>query len=99
MKVKLFVIAFAVLILTLSALTGVSAAETPADLTLSTAVPAYTPKLADLLYVGTNAGDVAEADVAAVGTALQYSGLILDGDGANPNAAHPFLKVQSQSAS
>jgi hypothetical protein len=50
-----------------------------------------------LAYQGTTAGDVAEADVYAVGTALQYTGLVLDGDGVNANGSFPFLKVQTDS--
>jgi hypothetical protein len=57
------------------------------------------PTASDLAYVGLAAGDVAEADVQANGTALQYTGLVLNGNGTNANAPHPFLKVQQQTGS
>ncbi len=99
MKKKVFVSTLVVLVLALVALTAVFAADKPADATLSAAPTMYVPTAADLAYSGVTAGDVAEGDIQAVGTSLQYTGLVLNGDGVNPNAAHPFLKVQQQNAS
>lgn len=66
------------------------------DATLSKAPALYSPG-ADFLAQPLRAfgGDIAEIDVQSVGTSLQYIGVVLNGDGVNPNLAHPFLKVQS----
>ncbi len=45
------------------------------------------------------AGDVAEAVVYAIGKAMQYAAVTLDGDGVDPNPNFPFLKVQEQNGS
>jgi hypothetical protein len=77
MKRSVFILATAV-VLAVIGLTESFAASTPVDPTLSRVLPKYVPTAADLAYQGTTAGDVAEADVFAVGTALQYTGLVLD---------------------
>ena len=79
--------------------TRVCAAQTAVDHTLSSTPHPYALRLADLAYKGTSTGDVAEADVEAVGTSLQYTGVVLNGDGVNPNLAFPFIKVQQQNGS
>lgn len=104
MNKKLVVSSFIVLLAVLLTLTAVFAADSPAaptavDATLSYVPEMYVPTAKDLAYNGVTAGDVAEGDVQAVGTSLQYTGLVLNGDGVNPNAPHPFLKVQQQNAS
>lgn len=99
MKRKVFVSTLVVLVLALMALTAVFAADKPVDATLSAAPTMYVPTAADLAYSGVTAGDVAEGDIQAVGTSLQYTGLVLNGDGVNPAAPHPFLKVQQQNGS
>src|SRR5579864_8227394 len=95
MKRSAFILTAAVLVVAVTGLTTSLAATGPFDATQSKALPRYVPTAADLAYQGTTVGDVAEADVYAVGTALQYSGLVLDGDGVNANGSFPFLKVQT----
>ena len=97
MRRSAFMFAATVLVLAVIALTKSFAATAPFDPTQSKALPRYVPTAADLAYQGTTVGDVAEADVYAVGTALQYTGLVLDGDGVNANGSFPFLKVQTDS--
>lgn len=75
-----------------------SAAPTVVDATLGYVPEMYVPTAKDLAYNGVTAGDVAAGDIRAVGTSLQYTGLVLNGDGVNPDAPHPFLKVQQQGA-
>lgn len=99
MKKKVFVSTLVVLVLALAALTAAFAADKPADATLSAAPTMYAPTAADLAYSGVTAGDVAAGDIRAVGTSLQYTGLVLNGNGTDPNGAHPFLKAQQQNAS
>ena len=95
----LFVMLFAALL----TFTAVFAADNPAspavDATLDNVPEMYVPTAKDLAYNGVTAGDVAEGDIRTVGTSLQYTGLVLNGDGVNPDAPHPFLKVQQQGAS
>ena len=101
MNRKLVVSTLVVVLAVLLTLTAAFAADKPAavvDATLGYVPEMYVPTAADLAYNGVTAGDVAEADIRAVGTSLQYTGLVLNGDGSNPNAAHPFLKVQQQNA-
>src|SRR5205809_7764347 len=96
MKAKVLVLASAIFIFALTGFKSMSAAEGVADLTLSKPVARYIPTFRDLTYNAVTAGDAAEADVEAVGTELQYTGLVLNGNGVDPNALHPFLKVQGQ---
>ncbi len=96
-RLHVFVFAVAVLGFVVVASASSFAANTPADATVSRAPLKHVPTAADLAHTGTSVGDVAEADVYAVGTSLQYTGLVLDGDGVHADSPHPFLKVQSQS--
>lgn len=104
MNKKFVVSSFIVLLAVLLTLTAAfaadrSAAPTVVDATLGYVPEMYVPTAKDLAYNGVTAGDVAAGDVRAVGTSLQYTGLVLNGDGVDPNLAHPFLKVQQQGAS
>ncbi|MCA9940618.1 MAG: hypothetical protein KC418_18400 [Anaerolineales bacterium] len=99
MNKKVFASTVIVLALVLVALTAAFAADKPVDATVSAAPTMYVQTPADLAYAGITAGDVAEGDVQAMGTSLQYTGVILNGDGINPDGAHPFLKVQQQNSS
>ncbi len=92
-----------VLLLALATMMALSAAYADdatgvVDATLGYTPELYQPTAEDLAYAGVTAGDVAEIDVRAVGTGIQYTGVVLNGDGVNPDAPHPFLKVQQQSA-
>lgn len=102
MNKKFVVSALVVVLAMLLTLTAVFAADQPAisavDATLGYAPEMYAPTAKDLAYSGVTAGDVAEADIRAVGTSLQYTGLVLNGDGVNAGSPHPFLKVQQQGA-
>lgn len=102
MNKKFFVSALVVVLAMLLTLTAVFAADQPAapavDATLGYVPEMYVPTAKDLAYSGVTAGDVAEADIRAVGTSLQYTGLVLNGDGVNATSPHPFLKVQQQGA-
>lgn len=102
MNKKLVVSSFIVLLAVLLTLTAAFAADRPAaptvDATLGYVPEMYVPTAKDLAYNGVTAGDVAAGDIRAVGTSLQYTGLVLNGDGVNPDAPHPFLKVQQQTA-
>ena len=73
-----------------------AAAATPVDATVTHVVQQYVPTPADLAYTGQGSGDMAIANVHVVGDELQYTGLVLNGDGVNADAPHPFLKVQEQ---
>lgn len=99
MRTRIFVSGIAVVVIAAISLTASFAANRPIDATLSTALPTYKPTPADLANASVTAGDTAAAIVYSVGTALQYTGLVLDGDGVNPDGAHPFLKVQQQNGS
>src|SRR5262249_41949810 len=66
----------------------------PEDATRATAPLKYVPTPADLAYNGVTAGDVAEADVQAITKDIAYIGVVLNGDGVNPYAPHPFIKLQ-----
>jgi hypothetical protein len=96
---KVSVSVVAVLVLSLAALNMTLKAEGDIDRTLSQPAIMYVPTAADLAYVGTNAGDIAEGDVAVGGSALQYTGVSLNGDGVNATAQFPFLKVQADAGS
>ncbi len=74
---------------------GVFAAS---DLTLSKTPVMYRPTADDLAYPKgiESTGDVAEVDVAVVGTALQYSGVVIDTG--TTDGPFPFIKVQQQSS-
>jgi hypothetical protein len=100
MNLKIGVSVCAILVFGIMAFTSLTTtAQETGDATLTAPLLRYLPTAADLSYNAPQAaGDVAEIDIAAVGTALQYTGVVLNGDGANPNATHLFLKVQSQSA-
>ena len=104
MNKKFVVSSFIVLLAVLLTLTAAFAADkqaapTVVDATLGYVPEMYVPTAKDLAYNGVTAGDVAAGDIRAVGTSLQYTGLVLNGDGVDPNLAHPFLKVQQQNAS
>ncbi len=98
MNRKFVVSSFIVLLAVLLTLTAAFAADKPAaptvDATLGYVPEMYVPTAKDLAYDGVTAGDVAEGDVLVVGNMDQYTGLVLNGDGVDPHAPHPFLKVQ-----
>jgi hypothetical protein len=98
MRLKISVSVLAFLVLALTAFSVMRAEDTSSDPTVTGAVVNYVPNAKDLAYIGPTAGDTAEIDVQNSGTALDYIGVVLNGDGANANGAHPFLKVQAQSA-
>ncbi len=66
------------------------------DLTVSKTPVMYRPTADDLAYPKglESTGDVAEADVAVVGTALQYSGVVINTG--TTDGGFPFIKVQQQ---
>src|SRR5207249_8494474 len=68
----------------------------PVDPTVTRPPLRYVRGPTDAAYFGMAAGDVAEADIQAVGGDLQYTGLVLNGDGSDRNAPYPFIKVQAQ---
>jgi choice-of-anchor C domain-containing protein len=86
--IKLILVSFALMC------SAVVAAEVDLSLTAAPAPAAPAAPAAPPVFLGPG-GDVAEADVQAVGSNLQYTGLVLGGDGANANAPHVFTKVQN----
>jgi hypothetical protein len=92
MNLKIGVSVCAILVFGIMAFTSLTTtAQETGDATLTAPLLRYLPTAADLSYNAPQAaGDVAEIDIAAVGTALQYTGVVLNGDGANPNATHLF---------
>lgn len=83
----------AVLVAICLASAGLYAAQ---DMTLGKSPQPYIPTYRDLAYNTASAGDAAVADVKVVGTALQYTGVVLNGNGIDTNSSFPFLKVQEQ---
>jgi hypothetical protein len=99
MQVNVVVLRIAALAIAPIAFTAsYAAAATPVDATLTHALRKYTPTPADLGYNIPSPGNLAIVNVGVSGTALQYTGVVLDGDGVNANGAFPFLKVQQQNS-
>jgi hypothetical protein len=92
LKTKVFVCAVVVVLLSITLAASTFTAEKPSDPTVDKTPVKYVPKLADLLYGEITTGDVAEADILALGDDVAYIGLLLNGDASNAHASHLFLK-------